>query len=99
MKNFVKCAIAFLLYVTAAYCVTYACEMPAPVFDTSVLQNWCRGADHGPIRMVGAWVNEQGLVEDEQGNLWLFDEQVSADDFLLLWIADNHTPNDQQMTR
>jgi hypothetical protein len=50
--------------------------------------------DQGPIRMVGAWINEQGLVEDEQGNLWDVEEQVFAEDFLLLWIADNHTPND-----
>lgn len=43
--------------------------------------------------MVGAWVNEQNLVEDEQGNLWDVEKQVSAEDFLLLWIADNHTLN------
>lgn len=43
--------------------------------------------------MVGAGVNEQGLVEDEQGNLWLFSGEVSAEGLLLLWIADNHTPN------
>ena len=98
MKNSVKYLVAFLacvlIGVTAACCVTYACETPAPVFDTSVLQTWCRGMDQGPIRMVGAWVNEQGLVEDEQGNLWDMEEQVFAEDFLLLWIADNHTPND-----
>lgn len=98
MKNSVKYLVAFLVCVlvgvTAACCVTYACETPAPVFDTSVLQTWCRGMDQGPIRMVGAWQAEgydKGVVEDEQGNLWNITEDYEEYDFLLLWIADNHT--------
>jgi hypothetical protein len=33
------------------------------------------------------------VVEDEQGQLWGIDQEVSMEDFLLLWIADNNTPN------
>lgn len=64
------------------------------LFDTSVLETWCRGADQGTLRMVGAWQAEgydKGIVEDEQGNLWNITEDYEEYDFLLLWIADNHT--------
>jgi hypothetical protein len=43
--------------------------------------------------MVGAWWYADGVVEDEQGQLWGIEQSINADDFLLLWIADNHTPN------
>ena len=63
-------------------------------FDTSVLeQEWCGGFTDGTVRMVGAWHYADGVVEDEQGQLWGIDQEVSNEDFLLLWIADNHTPN------
>ena len=64
------------------------------MFDTSALETWCRGADQGTLRMVGAWQAEgydKGVVEDEQGNLWNITEDYEEYDFLLLWIADNHT--------
>ena len=64
-------------------------------FDTSIIEdNWCGGFSDGTIRMVGAWQYERQLVEDETGELWYIEEPVHVDDFLLLWIADNHTPND-----
>jgi hypothetical protein len=63
-------------------------------FDTSVIeQAWCGGFEDGTIRMVGAWWYADGVVEDEQGQLWGIDQEVSMEDFLLLWIADNNTPN------
>jgi hypothetical protein len=63
-------------------------------FDTSVIeQEWCGGFTDGTIRMVGAWWYADGVVEDEQGQLWGIDVPVSNEDFLLLWIADNNTPN------
>jgi hypothetical protein len=63
-------------------------------FDTSIIEdNWCGDFCDGTIRMVGAWQYERQLVEDETGNVWYIEEPVQADDFLLLWIADNHTPD------
>ena len=63
-------------------------------FDTSIIEsNWCGGADEGTIRMLGAWWFADGVVEDEQGQLWAVEESVTAEDFLLLWIADNNTPD------
>lgn len=63
-------------------------------FDTSIIENqWCGGFEDGTVRMVGAWWYTDGVVEDEQGQLWGIDQEVSMDDFLLLWIADNNTPD------
>ena len=64
-------------------------------FDTSIIEsNWCGGADEGTIRMLGAWWFADGVVEDEQGQLWALEQEVAVEDWLCLWIADNHTPND-----
>lgn len=64
-------------------------------FDTSIIEsNWCGGADEGTIRMVGAWWFADGVVEDEQGQLWALEQEVAVEDWLCLWIADNHTPHD-----
>lgn len=66
-------------------------------FDTSIIEdNWCGNFSDGTIRMVGAWQYERQLVEDETGDVWYIEEPVQADDFLLLWIADNHTPNNTE---
>lgn len=63
-------------------------------FDTSIIEaQWCGGFEDGTVRMVGAWWYADGVVEDEQGQLWGIDQQVDEQDFLLLWIADNNTPN------
>lgn len=63
-------------------------------FDTSIIeQAWCGSFTDGTIRMVGAWYYTDGVVEDNQGQLWAVEESVTAEDFLLLWIADNNTPN------
>ena len=64
------------------------------MFDTSIIEaQWCGGFEDGTVRMVGAWWYADGVVEDEQGQLWGIDQKVSMEDFLLLWIADNNTPN------
>ena len=64
-------------------------------FDTSIIEsNWCGGADEGTIRMLGAWWYADGVVEDEQGQLWGVEQDITENDWLMLWIADNHTPND-----
>lgn len=63
-------------------------------FDTSIIESqWCGGFSDGTIRMVGAWRYADGVVEDEQGQLWGIEQSITQEDFLLLWIADNNTPN------
>ena len=74
--------------------VKYVEVQKEQMFDTSVIeQEWCGGFTDGTIRMVGAWWYADGVVEDEQGQLWGIDQEVSMEDFLLLWIVDNNTPN------
>lgn len=63
-------------------------------FDTSIIESmWCGGFEDGTVRMVGAWWYADGVVEDEQGQLWGIEQSIEQTDFLLLWIADNNTPN------
>ena len=63
-------------------------------FDTSIIEaQWCGGFENGTVRMVGAWWYTDGVVEDEQGQLWGISQSIEEEDFLLLWIADNHTPD------
>lgn len=57
------------------------------VFDTSALDGWC-GSPAGSVRMVGAWFYEDGVLEDEQGNLWGWDGDLDENGFYLLWIDD-----------
>ena len=52
------------------------------------------GFEDGTVRMVGAWWYADGAVEDEMGQLWGIEQNIEETDFLLLWIADNYTPND-----
>lgn len=74
--------------------VKYVEVQKEQMFDTTPIeQAWCGGFEDGTVRMVGAWWYADGVVEDEQGQLWGIDQEVSMEDFLLLWIADNNTPN------
>ena len=74
--------------------VKYVEVVKEQMFDTSIIESqWCGGFTDGTIRMVGAWWYADGVVEDEQGQLWGIDVPVTNEDFLLLWIADNNTPN------
>ena len=74
--------------------IKYVEVVKEEVFDTSIIEHeWCGEFSDGTIRMVGAWYYTSGVVEDEQGQLWGIDQEVSNEDFLLLWIADNNTPN------
>ena len=70
-------------------------EVQKSIFDTSFIEEaWCQGEDFGTVRMIGAWKYADGVVCDEQGCLWAVDIQgVNEEDFLLLWLADNHTPD------
>ena len=71
-------------------------EAQESIFDTSWIEEaWCQGEEFGTIRMVGAWKCADGIVRDEQGCLWAVDiPEVTEEDFLLLWLADNHTLDD-----
>lgn len=65
------------------------------LFDTSIIETqWGGDFENGTVRMVGAWWYADGMVEDEMGQLWGIEQNINTDDFLLLWITDNHTPND-----
>lgn len=98
--------VMMMLWAGDCFCKASAAQVePEPVvqfvevqkqsnFDTSIIEaQWCGDFEDGRIRMVGAWQYERQLVEDETGELWYIEEPVQADDFLLLWIADNHTPD------
>ena len=74
--------------------VKYVEVQKEQMFDTSIIETqWCGGFEDGTVRMVGAWWYADGVVEDEQGQLWAVEQSINTDDFLLLWIADNNTPN------
>lgn len=65
--------------------------------DTSAIEAWDGDFSSGNIRMVGAWVKgyegNTVLIEDETGNIWMMDDYyIDSNEFLLLWLADNHTP-------
>ena len=74
--------------------VKYVEVQKEQAFDTSIIeQAWCGGFTDGMVRMVGAWWYADGVVEDEQGQLWGIEQNIDKEDFLLLWIADNNTPD------
>lgn len=74
--------------------VKYVEVQEEQMFDTTPIeQAWCGGFTDGTVRMVGAWWYADGVVEDEQGQLWGIEQNIDKEDFLLLWIADNNTPD------
>ena len=63
--------------------------------DTQVIEvDWGLGYDGDTVRMVCGWAYEENSVEDQMGNVWDVDCDLSEDDFFLLWISDNKTPDD-----
>lgn len=80
--------------VETAEVVKYVEVQKEQMFDTTPIeQAWCGGFTDGTVRMVGAWWYADGVVEDEQGQLWGIEQSIDKEDFLLLWIADNNTPD------
>ena len=74
--------------------VKYVEVQKEQAFDTSIIERqWCGGFNDGTVRMVSAWWYADGVVEDEQGQLWGIEQSIDKEDFLLLWIADNNTPD------
>ena len=68
--------------------------------DTSYIENWCGDFSDGAIRMVCAQLygkdnHGDPIVIDESNEVWtLTAMELIEEDFLLLWIADNHTVDD-----
>ena len=74
--------------------VKYVEVQEEQAFDTTPIeQAWCGDFNDGTVRMVSAWWYADGVVEDEQGQLWGIEQSIDKEDTLLLWIADNNTPN------
>ena len=74
--------------------VKYVEVQKEQAFDTAPIeQTWCGDFIDGTVRMVGAWWYADGVVKDEQGQLWGIEQSIDKEDFLLLWIADNNTPD------
>ena len=74
--------------------VKYVEVQEEQAFDiTPIEQAWCGDFEDGTVRMVGAWWYADGVIEDEQGQLWGIEQNIDKEDFLLLWIADNNTPD------
>lgn len=72
----------------------YKAQLDAIRFDTSVLNSWSGDFSDGEIRMVGGYFYDETTLEDDTGNLWGIDMELNENEFYLLWIADNHTPDD-----
>ena len=76
-----------------------AAEQAVPLMDTSYIENWGGDFSDGSIRIIGAWSagtthDGKQIIEDESGQLWTVEYiTILADDYLLLWIADNNTPD------
>lgn len=95
MKKFCI-VVAIICVITLTWCFASAAEpQPASTFDTTIIeQTWCSGLDYGTVRMVGGWWYDDHMIEDEQGHVWVIEQDVEPNDFLLVWIVDNHTPED-----
>lgn len=61
-------------------------------FDLSPIEAWC-GEPVGQIRMVGGWLDENGYLEDETGNVWEWFGTLPDCGFCLLWIDNMGTPD------
>ena len=63
--------------------------------DTQVIEvDWCLGYEGDTVRMVCGWMYDTNTIEDQMGNVWEVEGDLSENDFFLLWISDNKTPDD-----
>ena len=99
MKKFcvivaIACVLVLVWCFTSASCGATEPQVAPCEFDNSIIeQTLCHGLDYGTIRMVGAWWYDDHVIEDEMGNLWNIEQDVGENDFLLVWIVDNFTPD------
>lgn len=74
-------------------------RVEAEKLDTSYIEKWGGDFADGNIRILGGWSagtthDGKQILEDEAGQLWTVEfTSITPDDYLLLWIADNHTPD------
>ena len=63
------------------------------IYDTTSIEAWCGGDDNGTVRMIGCVYYDEHTVMDELGYLWSVEEELDKNEFYLMWIANNHTPD------
>jgi len=67
-------------------------------FNTSSLEEWGGNFSEGNITMVGAEVyayneaDNKTVFLDQNGEMWTVEGECDSNEFYLLWIADNLTP-------
>ena len=67
----------------------------SPVDTTAVEVDWSLGMNGDTVRMVCGWKYiQENTIEDQMGEVWEVDCDLSENDFFLLWISDNCTPED-----
>ena len=65
------------------------------VFNTASIEKQFEcGFEEGACRIELAWVRPDGLLETYGGSVWEATESFPTNTQVLLWIADNHTPQD-----
>ena len=63
------------------------------VFNTaSIEKQFEYGFEEGACRIELSWVRPDGLLESYSGSVWEVTESFPTNTQVLLWIADNHTP-------
>lgn len=63
------------------------------IYDTASIEAWCGDGSNGTVSMIGCVYYDNHTVMDELGYLWYVEEEVNDNEFYLMWIADNHTPD------
>lgn len=63
------------------------------IYDTTSIEPWCGSDSNGTVRMIGCVYYDEHTVMDELGYLWSVEEELDKNEFYLMWIANNHTPD------
>ena len=65
------------------------------IFNTaSIEKQFEYGFEEGACRIELSWARPDGLLETYSGSVWEVTEEFPIGTQVLLWIADNHTPED-----
>lgn len=85
---------SFVINHEAEEVVKYVEVVGEAPFDTSMIKTSLgTGYSNGIIHLVEGWWTGDNLIEDERGYLWQIENTVNQEDYYLLWIADNNTPD------
>lgn len=95
-NNWKAILVAIICVVFCASALVYISKPEVSNTDTTALDNWCGDYSDGTIRMVGAWMGENGNLMDEQGNEWVVPWELNNESFYLAWIVDNNTPDNPE---